>query len=484
MKKLIFAILFLATGHALANQSFDFNNADKIDALVKNQLHTGSRAEVLVYFKESADLSSSSLMITREARGRFVFDSLRKSAISSQAAALLILKKAGFNYKPFYIENVVLVQQVNLATLKLLAQLTNVERITINAKTKFRSNPVDEETLRQFKPEDVLGHISRINANRVWTELGVRGKGIVIGGQDTGYYWQHNAIRRQYRGFQNGVANHNYNWHDSFSNSAEPFDDGDHGTHTMGTMVGDDGGKNKIGVAPEAQWIGCRNMKGGYGTVASYMECFEFFLAPYPVGGNPRTDGRPELAPHIVNNSWACSTEEGCRGDELLKSVQALKAAGIINIVAAGNEGPYCGSVAAPPAHYSSEALAVAAYNRYTKDAAIFSSRGPSKFDGGLSPTLTTYGEIIRSSITGSPDRYDDKSGTSMASPQVAGVVALLWSARPELIGQIDRTIEILKKSADPLQAKETCGGVNGAQIPNHTFGYGMVDALKAINTP
>lgn len=493
MKNLIFAIIFVgvfATGNLNAaqnaTQTFDFKNSEKIDSLVKSRFASEAHPEVLIYFADSANLSTASLLMTREARGRFVFDSLRKNAISSQATAVSILKKAGISFKAFYVENAVLVKGVNFATLKLLAQLNSIERITVNSKTKLKPVPFEEETLRKFSEADVLGHLARINAHRVWNELGVKGKGIVIGGHDTGYYWQHNSIRRQYRGNKTDSApNHNYNWHDAFSTtSAEPFDDGDHGTHTMGTMVGDDGGTNKIGVAPEAQWIGCRNMKDGVGTIASYMECFEFFLAPYPIGGNSRTDGRPELAPHIVNNSWACSEAEGCRGDELLKSVQALKAAGIINIVAAGNEGPFCGSVASPPATYSADTVTVGAYNRYTTDAAIFSSRGPAKFDGGLAPMLMAYGEIIRSSVTGSPNRYDDKSGTSMASPQVAGVVALLWSARPELIGQIDRTIDILRKSAQPLQSRESCGGVNGSQIPNHTFGYGMVDAFKAINTP
>ena len=69
-------------------------------------------------------------------------------------------------------------------------------------------------------------------------------------------------------------------------------------------------GANQIGVAPGAQWIGCRNMDQGWGTPATYMECFEFFLAPYPIGQTP-AEGEPALAPDVINNSWGCPPREG-----------------------------------------------------------------------------------------------------------------------------------------------------------------------------
>src|SRR5690606_32120749 len=104
----------------------------------------------------------------------------------------------------------------------------------------------------------------------------------------------------------------------------------DHGTHTVGTAVGSDGSQNVIGVAPKAKWIACRNMDGGDGTPASYIECFEWFLAPYAYGANPMTDGNPSKAPHIINNSWGCPKVEGCTSDEIAPSLQAMNAAGIL----------------------------------------------------------------------------------------------------------------------------------------------------------
>ena len=116
--------------------------------------------------------------------------------------------------------------------------------------------------------------------------------------------WTHNALKPHYRGWDGVTADHNYNWHDSIHDSVGnpcgndspfPCDDNGHGTHTIGTAIGDDGMGNQIGMAPGAKWIGCRNMDQGDGTPARYIECMEFFLAPYPVGGDPSQATRPKL---------------------------------------------------------------------------------------------------------------------------------------------------------------------------------------------
>ncbi len=174
----------------------------------------------------------------------------------------------------------------------------------------------------------------------------MNGQGIVIGGQDTGYEWQHPALMNQYRGWDGAVADHTYNWHDAIHennpntspgnvcgfDSPQPCDDHGHGTHTMGTMIGDDGGANQIGMAPGAQWIACRNMEQGWGTPATYTECYEWFIAPYPAGGDPMRDGDPAKAPHVINNSWSCPVSEGCTDPDILRTVvENVRAAGIID---------------------------------------------------------------------------------------------------------------------------------------------------------
>ena len=106
-----------------------------------------------------------------------------------------------------------------------------------------------------------------------------------------------------------------------------PNKQGRTGVPTVGSLVGDDGGANQVGVAPGAKWIGCRNMNQGVGTPATYIECFEFFLAPYPVAGTP-SQGNPELAPDVTSNSWGCPPSEGCSALSLQAAVEAQRAAG------------------------------------------------------------------------------------------------------------------------------------------------------------
>ncbi|MCC6191654.1 MAG: S8 family serine peptidase, partial [Anaerolineales bacterium] len=254
-------------------------------------------------------------------------------------------------------------------------------------------------------------------------------------------------------------------------------DDYSHGTHTMGTAVGDDGSGNQIGMAPGAEWIGCRNMNRGVGSPATYLECFEFFLAPYPITGTAALDGNPDLAPHVTNNSWGCPDFEGCETNSLLAAVQAQRAAGIMTVVSAGNSGPACDTVDDPPAHHA-EVYSIGALQTGTDNIAGFSSRGPVSEDGSgrRKPDLTAPGTGVRSSVPGGG--YGTSSGTSMAAPHVAGAVALLWSARPSLVGQVALTEQILNQTAVHISSSD-CGS---SGWPNNTYGFGRLDVLSAVN--
>ena len=170
--------------------------------------------------------------------------------------------------------------------------------------------------------------------------------------------WTHNALKPHYRGWDGQNADHDYNWHDSIHdgvgnpcgiNSPFPCDDQAHGTHTTGTMVGDDGQGNQIGMAPGAKWIGCRNMDSNVGTPARYIECMQWFLAPTRIDGS---DPDPTKAPDITNNSWECPPSEGCSFDTLQAAVEAQAAAGIMMVSAAQNAGPNCSTVQNPPGIY------------------------------------------------------------------------------------------------------------------------------------
>lgn len=462
----------------------------QVDAQVWEETADGGEASFLVILRQQADLREAANIAERAARGRFVFERLRATATRTQAGLRGLLTQRGAPFRAFYVVNALAVTG-DRAVVAELAGRPEVARIVANPAVRV-TLPQPLPLPRAATPSGIEWNLQQINADDVWA-LGYTGQGVVVAGQDTGYDWGHPALIGSYRGWNGITATHDYNWHDAIHennphtpagnpcgfDSPEPCDDNGHGTHTMGTIVGDDGAGNQTGVAPGARWIGCRNMEEGWGTPASYIECFEFFLAPYPVGGDPLTDGQPELAPHVINNSWVCPPSEGCDWDTLQTVVENVRAAGILVVASAGNEGPACSTVQDPPAIYGA-AFSVGATN--SADAiASFSSRGPVTVDGSgrHKPDISAPGVSIRSSLPGGA--YGSMSGTSMAGPHVAGVAALLWSAAPNLIGDIDGTAAVLEQSARHRTTSEGCGGDGPQDVPNNVYGWGIVDALTAV---
>jgi len=291
----------------------------KIAPWVLEHVSNGQEAEFLVVLADQADLSYADTLRTKEEKGWYVYRTLYEKAEVTQKPMLNWLESNGIEHQSFYIVNMILVKGRFDVALSLAAR-PDVARID--------ANPVVHNNLPQFAPapgkvkptavEAIEPGISQTNAPQVWA-LGYTGQGIVVGGADTGYLWTHNALKPHYRGWNGLSASHDYNWHDSIHSSAgpcsgnqtQPCDDHGHGTHTVGTATGDDGAGNQIGMAPGAKWIGCRNMDQGNGTPATYIECFQFFLAPYPVSGTP-AQGDPTKAPDVTTNSWNCPPSEGC----------------------------------------------------------------------------------------------------------------------------------------------------------------------------
>jgi subtilisin family serine protease len=112
---------------------------------------------------------------------------------------------------------------------------------------------------------------------------------------------------------------------------------------------------------------------------------------------------------------------------------------------------------------------------------AAFSSRGPVTVDGSnrIKPDVVAPGVSIRSSVPGGT--YTRFSGTSMATPHVAGAVALLWSAAPSLANRVPETEALLRATAVRLTPNQECGGVPGSAVPNPVFGWGRIDVAAAV---
>ena len=468
----------------------------KIKPEVLAETANGKSASVVIFLTSQADVSAAYEMKDQDARGWFVYNTLTQHAARTQVDLKAFLTAHGIAYQSFWAANM-LVATVDRNMVQLLAARGDVARISTNKPARWIEKP-EIANLRIAPPRGpddptfVPWGVDNVNASLVWA-MGYRGQGIVVGDLDTGMRWTHVALKPKYRGWNGTTADHNYNWHDAIhsgggdcgADTMEPCDDSGHGTHTAGTTVGDDGQGHEIGVAPGAKWIGCRNMNVGIGMPSTYTECFQFMIAPTDLAGN---NADPTLRPHVLNNSWGCPVSEGCTtGAELETIVNNTQAAGIFVEVSAGNSGANgCSSVNDAPAMYEAS-FSTGAIN-INNGLANFSSRGPSLFytPNLLKPNISAPGVDVLSSYSDNDTQFASLNGTSMAGPHVVGVVALLWSARPQLVRDIEATKMVLQNTANPnvtLANTQTCGGIPSTEIPNNSFGYGRVDALAAINS-
>src|SRR6266545_2744530 len=385
----------------------------KIAPWVMEHTANGQQSEFFVVLADQANLGPAASLQTKPEKGRFVYSTLLNKAQTTQGPILQWLRERGLEHQSFYIINAILVTGTRQVA-EALAARPDVARIEGNPQIQNHFPQPETVDEAPSQPETIEPGINYTHAPQVWA-LGFTGQNIVVASADTGNRWTHNALKPHYRGWDGVNANHNYNWHDSIHNSSGnpcgndspfPCDDFFHGSHTLGTAIGDDGMGNQIGMAPGAKWIGCRNMDQGDGTPARYIECMEFFLAPYPFNCTP-SEGDPTKAPDITINSWGCPPSEGCSANTLQAAVEAQAAAGIMMVVAAGNSGSGCSSVSDPPAIYAAS-YTVGALNTGTDTIASFSSRGPVTVDGSgrIKPDITAPGTGTRSASNAGDNAY------------------------------------------------------------------------------
>lgn len=494
MRILILLAIFLPWPKAVFTQA---HWVQKVDRALLSEAEDVASVDFLVLLREQADVSSAWDLPDKAAKGWFVFRQLQLTAGKTQPALLALLDGAGVEHRSFYLVNAIQVSGGDRLLIEQLARRADVLEIQPDPWVKFDEPAMEDQELRLRS--DVTWGLDKINAPAVWN-LGYKGQGVVIGGQDTGYEWDHPAIKETYRGWENDRADHNYNWHDAIHtlhplnndtdqdpdnnpcglDSRVPCDDHNHGTHTIGTMTGNNESGVQIGVAPSARWIGCRNMERGWGRPSSYLECFEWFLAPTNLENN---EPDPRLAPHVVNNSWGCPEVEGCNpGNWALmeQAIEHLRAAGIVVVVSAGNSGSRgCGSVSDAPAIF--DGSFTVGSTRSNDAISGFSSRGPVTADDSrrLKPNVVAPGSGVRSAVRNG--NYATWSGTSMAGPHVAGAVAIIISANPQLAGRVRLIEAILEQSAVPLSSNAECEDYSSQKSPNPVYGHGRIDLLAAV---
>ncbi|WP_449025104.1 S8 family serine peptidase, partial [Peptostreptococcus stomatis] len=455
------------------------------DALKAKLNKTDGYIDSMVYFKDDTsneDIQKLSKTIkTEESKDdkdrKAVIAQLSQTAMESQDGVLDWLeqeKESGNvkSYESFYIINAIhLKSKANL--IEKLASHPNIRKIDINQKIQA-DNPIDKQPSNlESNRDEIEWNLKNIGADLAWNQ-GVRGQGVTVGIMDSAVDANHPALKRKFKGYDqstNRVNFDNSNYFDAIQGKQDTSGvlDMAHGSHCTGIVLGSElnsSGEefNRIGVAPDAQWINARIFDSNYKNVeqSSFIRAAEWMLAP----GND-----PSKAPQIINNSWGGSQY---LTDTWFKStVDRWRQAHILPVFAAGNQMPGESlpgdSSIVIPASYP-ESFAVGAVD-IMGNLASFSKRGPSLFDTSLTkPEISAPGVNVRSSIK---DTYAYMSGTSMAAPHVAGVAALVKSAKQNLN---DREIQkILEETATP----KTDSYYKTA--PNNGYGHGIVNAYAAV---
>jgi subtilisin family serine protease len=461
----------LAMAHAWGPASVPLPQQEQsLDPHLATQLDEPSeRGAFIVYLHNQADLSAAYGITDWGERGRFVYRTLVEHAERTQRSLRAELSARGLTYRPFWIVNAVYVEGT-LTDAQALERRADVALVRTDARVAVApqvSAPASLDERCSSDGNPVCWNIRAIGADRVWNEFGITGQGVTVASIDTGVLGIHPALRDRYRGaLGGGMYDHNYNWYDPQGVFPMPVDQNGHGTHTTGTIVGSRPGGERFGVAPGAQWIAAQGCEGSFCSESDLLAAAQWILAPTDLNDrNPR----PDLRPMIVNNSWA----GGSNDPWYAGYTAAWRAAGIFPVFAAGNGVGACGTIASPGDY--ADVVAVGATNR-SGSIASFSMRGPAA-DGRMKPDFVAPGDggIYSASLN---DGYTTLRGTSMATPHVAGVAALLYAANPALIGDYDTTYAILRDTAR-RQDDPQCGAVAGGG--NNVYGWGLIDAHAAV---
>ncbi len=433
----------------------------RIEPLLLKQILAGPPEEhwpVIITMRESGQTPKVSPEQSPRDKGQTTTDrielvaSLRAEAERSQRGVrdFLAQEQAAGRVeavRPFWIFNG-LALRATPQTIYALAIRDDVELVRLDRYQSYISaSPDTNYDPTSSQPE---WGVRRVRADEVWSAFNITGTGVVVANMDTGVDYLHPALHANYRGnVGKGLYQHAGNWFDATNaGTVYPYDGYGHGTHTLGTLVGQGG----IGVAPGARWIAARVLDNqGYGYASWIHAGFEWILAP---------NGNPALAPDVLSNSWDSPVRNST---EFQPDLARLREAGILVVFSTGNSGPDYGTVNSPA---SLPGVFAVGASDYDDEVAWFSGRGPSPW-GEIKPYLVAPGVNVRSSTPGGA--YASYNGTSMAAPHVAGVAALMLAANPHLT--ITATEHALTSTAVPLSTT----------LPNNDSGWGLVDAYAAV---
>ncbi len=473
MKKYIFLVFLAAIGLCYSGYAQTKIDADLQAALTSAATSRSVTSGILV-LSDQVDVSSmtnslASAEATREQTHEQVVRALQEKATQSQQALLSRLRQlqaqgsALKKYTPLWIVNAIIIEADPTIFYEMASRL-DIEGLYLDYSVQTIA-PVgaasDPSTITTIEPG-----LTNINAHLLWRE-GITGQGRLVSHLDTGVDGVHPALTNKWRGRRPGVTPQSA-WFDPLTNTTAPFDAGTHGTHTMGTIVGHIPG-DTIGVAFGADWIsaGVIDRGGIDATIRNALLAFQWLADP---DGNPAT---VTDVPDVCSNSWGIPRAFRPECDQTFwQAIDNLEAATVVVVFAAGNEGSTAQSLRTPSDRNTSptNTFSVGSLNTDGQTISSFSSRGPSGCPGTdaqrIKPEVVARGSSVRSCLPN--NRYGLLSGTSMATPHVAGAVALLRQVSP------NATVEQIK-----LALMETAVDLGNVGEDN-VYGHGRIDVYAA----
>jgi hypothetical protein len=455
-----------------------------LEELLSNKSSTDT-VSTIVFLADRVDLDALTAALDREhatlqRRHEVVVRALQDKAATTQGPVLEYL--AGLqttgnvaSFQSFWIANAIRVD-LPANMVRQIAQHPDVDTVYLNYAVEpvLPTNSRAAEDDHQRSPEPGL---VAIHVPQVWA-LGFDGTGELVATMDTGVDGNHPALHNRWAFIAdpNHYAGHpEWAWRDALVSppTTFPSDGYGHGTHTMGTVCGGAPG-DQVGVAPGAHWIADNTINQGTGPAfnADVIAGFQWFADP---DGNPATDWD---VPGSCSNSWGLTAGLGMPPCDPTYWIylDAAEAAGVVVVFSAGNEGPGANTLRRPGDRatddYHTTAVAAVDANTSGWPIAGFSSRGPTYCTptgvAAIKPNIAAPGVSVRSSYPGGGYQYMD--GTSMASPHVNGVIALMRQACPDL--SVQQIKEIIYQTAHDL----------GTAGEDNSYGWGMIDALAAVN--
>lgn len=468
MKYQIALVVFGLACFALANP------IAKVEQQIWNNFEESELTNVLITFRRANTKSAwdrfyGLRLTTREAILETQHAILKDHADVVQADVTAMLTKVTIAGKRHYLDqlwitNELIVRDVDRETVELLRNHPDVESLVAEEFIPLEET-VEGESIETSEFNNTIQNqwgVENVQAHLAWAR-GWTGTGVVIGNIDTGARHTHAFLAPTYRGNNPGET-HDYNWRAPTGGAAVPSDTNGHGTHCIGTHSGTGG----IGVAPNSRWTACRGCATASCSTFDLNSCGNFMACPTNTAGGAAQCAR---APHVINNSWG-----GGGGQTWFNPIlTAWRNAGISGVFAIGNSGTACSTAGSP----GDAALAFGVGSITSTNAlSTFSSVGPGP-GGSVKPDVAAPGTSVASATHLADTGLRTLSGTSMASPHVAGAVALVRHARGA-ISVVALHARLTETALTHASAGRTCVGRPEGGRPNNHVGYGRINVNAA----